>query len=152
VRERSKPLVNPCGVTELIKVVIKCSQAAVRCKSECKKLQQELVIIVPDVERIEKRLAVLREANRGDAHEGGCANDGRLVEEAQGRDQWRQSRRPQVQQRQVQTGQAQALCAARVAVQCHYGPRTVAPVAVSAPQKPDARPAAGDVASAAELV
>jgi hypothetical protein len=58
-----------CVVTELIKVVIKCSQAAVRCKSECKKLQQELVIIVPDVERIEKRLAAVREANRGDAHE-----------------------------------------------------------------------------------
>ena len=58
-----------CVVTELIKVVIKCTQAAVRCKSECKKLQKELVIIVPDVERIEKRLAALREANRGDAHE-----------------------------------------------------------------------------------
>ncbi|KAG0583907.1 hypothetical protein KC19_3G170600 [Ceratodon purpureus] len=58
-----------CAVTELIKVVMQSTQAAVKCKTECKKLHEELDVIKPDVESIEKRLAALRQANYSDAHD-----------------------------------------------------------------------------------
>lgn len=56
-------------VTELIKAVINCSRVAVKCKSECRKLHHELVLIKPDVEKIEKRVATLRNSIPRDAHE-----------------------------------------------------------------------------------
>lgn len=54
-----------CAVTELIRKVITCLHSAKRCKSECMKLEKELKIIEPDVEKIEKRLGFLQGACNG---------------------------------------------------------------------------------------